>query len=96
MDDDAGLDYKSSALPGDKKTMKQLMDTFNTGTAPLKMSHHLGSTSSPKSSQAAKPSGVNVGDINLLMSQDKAQPPPKKPDDEFDTFLDSIGASHIK
>jgi hypothetical protein len=90
-DDSAGLDYKPN--------VKRLSNNFQ-GAAIKPVGHHGGSQYSATPLNNKPPSGdpvftsTSASDIDLLLTEDK--PKESKTPDDFDAFLDSIGASSIK
>lgn len=103
LDDDSALDYKATAGPS-TGMVKKLSGNFSGGTI-KPVSHHGGSpypatpTIRPPPGGNTNPAAVfgatSTNDIDLLLTEEKPKET-KKADEDFDAFLDSIGASSLK
>ena len=103
LDDDSSLDYKA-ASGTNPSTVRELSGKFK-GGAIKPVGHHGGSPYpatpivKPPPASATSPANVfgstSTNDIDLLLTDDKPKET-KKADEDFDAFLDSIGASSLK
>ena len=103
LDDDSGLDYKTTSGT-QPLSVKHLSDKFKGGSI-KPVSHHGGSPYPATPIIKPPPSGAkgsdpvfgstSTSDIDLLLTEDKPKET-KKSDEDFDAFLDSIGASSLK
>ena len=102
LDDDSALDYKVTSGTN-SNSVKELSGKFK-GGAIKPVGHHGGSPypaspiikPPPASANPATVFGsTSTNDIDLLLTEDKPKET-KKADEDFDAFLDSIGASSLK